>query len=152
MTLTRWEPSARFGVFRNPMDRMFDEAFGRSARVLRNNGASRYVLPIDMYETADELLVKAHLPGIDPAQVQLNVEKGHLTIQAHIPSEAEQESDPKRRWHYREVWFGDVVRTIPLPASVNAETADAEFKDGVLTLKLQKTVESRPHQIPIKAS
>ena len=95
MTLTRWEPSAHFGVLRNPMDRMFDEAFGRSARALRNNGASRYVLPIDMYETADELLVKAHLPGIDPAQVQLNVEKGHLTIQAHIPSEAEQGERPQ---------------------------------------------------------
>lgn len=151
MTLIRWAPTTRFEVFQNSVDRMFDEAFGHNARTLWSNGSARYVLPIDMYETPEALIIKSHLPGVDPKQVQLSVEQGRLTIQAHIPSDAEQEDEKKRRWHYREVWYGDVVRTIPLPAMVDPDKANAEFKDGVLTLTLQKTVKARPHQIPIHA-
>lgn len=84
--------------------------------------------------------------------VQINHERGLLTIQAHLPSEAETEQAKEYRWHQREMWYGDVSRTISLPASVDAEKAEATLTNGVLTLVFPKQEAARPRQIPIKAA
>ncbi|MCG3776300.1 MAG: Spore protein SP21 [Nitrospira sp.] len=151
MTLTRWNPNREgYALFR-----AFDDVFGtRNAGrpVVDESATRRYALPVDIYETADDLVIKAHLPGVDAAKTQINIEDGQLTIQAHIPSEVEKDEAKEYRWHTRQTWFGDVVRTISLPTRVDAAQAKADFKDGVLTLVLPKAAEAKPRQIPVTVS
>jgi HSP20 family protein len=145
MALTRWDPFYSFPS----VDRIFDEFF-RARRPALNDGVAG-VLPIDVYENKDELVVKALLPGAEPKDVTVHVERGTLTIQAHIGGEAEQEADKDQRWHTREVWRGDVSRTVTLPAVVDADKATANFKNGVLTLQVPKAETAKPRQIPVHA-
>lgn len=148
MALTRWDPFARFSLLRN-MDRMFDEAFGPSRRLFDRDGAWEQSLPIDMYETADELVVKAHVPGVDPKQVTITVERGVLTIAAHIGGEAEKDDAREYRWYHRETWYSDVSRSVSLPGTVDADKAHASFSNGVLTLTMPKAEAAKPRQIPV---
>ena len=147
MAITRWDPFAQFSMLRN-MDRIFDEAFGAPRRYL-GEGLGQYSLPIDMYETAAELIVKAHIPGVDPDQVSITVEKGVLSISAHLASAAEKEDAKDYRWYHRETWFGDVTRSVSLPSTVDTERAHASFHNGVLTLTLPKAETAKPRQIPV---
>jgi len=146
MSLTRWDPFCSFPT----VDRMFDEFFNRARRPLPAEGVSG-VLPLDVFENKDELVVKANLPGAEPKDVTVHVERGTLTIQAHIGGESEQEPDKEHRWHTREVWRGDVSRTFTLPPVVDADKATASFKNGVLTLWVPKAETAKPRQIPVHA-
>ena len=150
MTLTRWDPFYTANRLRDTMDRVFEDVFSRSNRLVWDDGL--HILPIDMYETTNDLVIKAHVPGAEPGQVEITAERGTLTIQAHLVSDAEAEASKDYRWHHREVWAGDVSRTVALPAMVDADKAEASFKNGVLTLTIPKVEAAKPQQIPIKVS
>ena len=149
MSYSRWDPFEQFSFLRNNMDRMVNDFFGEPRRLYMGNGSWSHVLPIDMYETPNEFVIKAHVPGVDPSQVNITAEHGTLTISAHLPSDAEQEEAKDWRWHNRETWFGELSRTITLPGQVDADKAEASFHNGMLTLKLPKVEAARPRQIPI---
>lgn len=144
MALTRWDPFTEMGRFRNVMDRFLDQPLQRWG-----NGHDANVLPIDVYETPTELVVKAHVPGAEANDVHISFERGTLTIQAHLASDAEKDEAKSWRWHYREMWYGDVTRTLTLPPMFDAERANASFKNGVLTLSFPKTDAAKPREIPI---
>ena len=154
MALNRWAPITPFSLMRNTMremDAMFREAFdspGSPAMQMLRGGTAP--LPVDMFETADELVVKALLPGVDPEAVRITTERGMLRIEAHIGSDAEHEDAKDWRWHQHETWYGDVVRTLALPGSVDTEKAAASFRNGVLTLTFPKMEAARPRQIPVR--
>ncbi len=147
MTLTRWDPFYTLPS----VDRVFDEFFNRARRQTLTAPAVG-ILPIDVYETKDELVVKAHLPGAEPKDVAVHVERGMLTIQAHIGGAAEVQEGTEQRFHIREVWSGDVSRTVTLPAVVDADRATATFKNGVLTLTVPKAEAAKSRQIPVLAA
>lgn len=119
MALTRWDPFHTVTPLRDTIDRVFEDFFSRPRHYFLADGLN--MLPIDMYETSDSLVVQAHLPGVEADKVSLNVERGTLTIQAHLPTEAEKEEAREYRWHHRQIWGGDVTRTIALPVMVDAE-------------------------------
>lgn len=142
MALSRWDPFYSF-----PMFPSVDRTFNRARRMATLTNAPS-ALPLDVYEDHDGLVVKAHLPGADPKDVTVNLERGVLTIEAHVGSETADE-DKDRRWHAREVWHGDVRRTITLPVTVDADKATATFDNGVLTLNIPKAETAKPRQIPV---
>ena len=149
MALTRWDPFTEV----SRLNRMFDEAFRRgwgNGGGITGDGA--HVLPIDVYETPSELVVKAHVPGSESKDVHISFERGTLTIQAHLTSDAEKEEAKNWRWHYREMWYGDVTRTLTLPPMFDAEKAEASFKNGVLMLRFPKTEAAKPREIPISVN
>jgi len=146
--LTRWEPASDVMTLRDAMDRLFDDAFTRPFSLQRNGGATWSSLPIDMYQTNDDVIVKAVVPGIQPDQVQINVTGDVLTIRG----EAKQEEEKKERaWHLREHRFGSFERSVALPVSVVPDKATAEFENGILTITLPKAEEVKPKAITIKA-
>lgn len=148
MTLTRWDPFLSFST----VDRMFDEFFNRVRQRALGDGSVTGVLPIDVYETNDELVVQAFLPGAEPKDVSVNMERGTLTIQAHVGGQLPEEAEKQARWHLREIWRGDVTRALTLPGALDAEKATAEFRHGVLTLRIPKAETAKPRQIPVHAS
>ncbi len=143
-TLTRWDPFSEFRTLRRAMDRPFFDFYGPT--IWRRDTLT---FPVDVSETDEQVVVKAALPGIQPEDVDISVNDGVLTIKGETKSE---ESSDGENYHRREIRYGAFFRSVPLPASVNDDKAEAGFKDGVLTVALPKAEEAKPKQIKIKAS
>jgi HSP20 family protein len=142
--LIRWEPAREMMTLREAMDRLFDDAFTRPLS-LRDGWSAP---AIDMYQTDDEVVVRAALPGIKPGDVQINITGDVL----HIKCEMKHEEEKKEKaWHMREQRWGAFERSIALPIDVVADKARAEFENGVLTVTLPKAEEVKPKTISIKA-
>jgi HSP20 family protein len=144
--LIRWEPAREMMTLREAMDRLFDDAFTRPLGHI-GNGNHWSVPAVDMYQTDNEVVVKAALPGIKPEEVQINVTGEMLTIKG----ETRQKEDVKEKaYHIREQRWGMFERTIGLPTLVVADKAKANFENGVLTITLPKAEEAKPKTISIK--
>ena len=144
--LTRWEPAREMMTLREAMDRLFDDAFTRPLSV--RDGWSMASPAIDMYQTDNDVVVKASIPGIKAEEVQINITGDILTLKG----EARQEEDRKERsWHIREQRFGSFERSIVLPTDVKSDQAEAVFENGILTITLPKADEVKPKTINIKA-
>lgn len=142
--LTRWEPAREMMTLREAMDRLFDDAFTRPLSF----NTSWSVPAIDMYQTDDEVVVKAAVPGIKPDEVQISVTGDMLTIKGEVKA---QEEKKERTYHLREQRWGAFERSVMLPTDVVADKAKADFENGVLTITLPKAEEVRPKTITVKA-
>ena len=142
--LTLWEPMRDMMTLRQAMDQLFDDAFTRP------RGASGVsLLPaIDLYQTADEVVVKANLPGLKADDVQISVASGLLTLRGEFKQENERE---EAKYHVLERRAGTFERSVTLPIDVQTEKAKADFEDGVLTITLPKAEAVKPKSITIKA-
>ena len=144
--LTRWEPAREMMTLREAMDRLFDDAFTRPLSV--RDGWSMASPAIDMYQTDNDVVVKASIPGIKAEEVQINIAGDILTLKGEV----KQEEDRKERsWHIREQRFGSFERSIVLPTDVKSDQAEAVFENGILTITLPKADEVKPKTINIKA-
>jgi HSP20 family protein len=143
--LIRWEPAREMMTLRDAMDRLFDDAF---TRPLRLNDGYLTVPAVDMFQTDNEIVVKAAIPGVKADDVQINVTGEVLTIKGET---REKEDVKEKAYHLREQRWGSFERTIALPADVVADKAKAEFENGILTITLPKAEEARPKTISIKA-
>jgi HSP20 family protein len=143
--LIRWEPARDIMSLRDAMDRLFDDAFTRPLSA-RDGGWS--VPSIDMFQTDDEIVVKAALPGIKSDEVQINVTGEMLTLKGEIKHEEEKK---EKAWHIREQRFGSFERSIALPTDVVADKAKADFENGILTITLPKAEDVKPKTITVKA-
>ena len=142
--LTRWEPAREMMTLREAMDRLFDDAFTRPLSV-----RDAWTSPaIDMYQTDDEIVVKASLPGFKADDVQINITGDVL----HLKGEMKHEEEKKEKaWHMREQRWGSFERSIALPTGVVANRAEADFENGILTITLPKAEEAKPKTITVKA-
>ena len=142
--LIHWEPAREMMSLRDAMDRLFDDAFTRPLS-LRDAWS---VPAIDMYQTDDEIVVKAALPGIKADEVQINITGEVLTLKSEVKHEEEKK---EKAWHIREQRFGSFERSVVLPTDVVADKAKADFENGILTVTLPKAEEVKPKVISIKA-
>ena len=137
-------------TLREAMDRLFDDAFTRPLSL--RDGWS--VPAIDMYQTDNEIVVKAALPGFKADEVQINVTGEILTLKGEVKHEEEKTSSPQgkeKAWHIREQRYGSFERSVVLPTDVVADKAKAEFENGILTITLPKADEVKPRTITVKA-
>lgn len=106
-------------------------------------------LAVDVYETADKLIVKARTAGISKSDLNVTVSDNILTISG-ILSGGEDENTTA--WHIQECYWGEFSRTIALPVQVKEEegTVKAELKDGVLTITFEKEKVEAPRKIAIQ--
>jgi HSP20 family protein len=132
-------------TLREAMDRLFDDAFTRPVN-LRDGGWSAPA--VDMYQTDDEVVVRAALPGFKADEVQINVTGDVLTLRGEVKHEEEKK---ERAWHIREHRWGSFERSIGLPTDVKADKAVADFENGILTITLPKAEEVKPKTITVKA-
>jgi HSP20 family protein len=143
--LTRWEPVREMMTLREAMDRLFDDAFTRPLS-LKDGGWSSPA--IDMYQTDDEVVVKAALPGFKADEVQINVTGDVLTLRGEMQHKEEKKD---KAWHIREHRWGSFERSVALPTAVVSDRAVADFENGILTIKLPKAEEVKPKTITVKA-
>jgi HSP20 family protein len=145
--LIRWEPMREMVTLRDAMDRLFDEAFTRPWGLA--DGVHGSGMPaVDMYQTADDVVVKVAVPGIKPEDVQISVTGDVLSVKG----ETKEETDTKEKaYHLREHRWGSFERTVTLPTAVKSDKAQAEFENGVLKVTLPKAEDVKPKLITIKA-
>lgn len=147
MTIARRpSPFGELLSLRQAMDRLFEDSYVRPFSW--NGGSDGVGLPVDVSMTADELVIEAQLPGVDPNNVDITVENGTLTIRAETRSERKEgEGD----YLVREIRRGTVSRSLTLPNGLEPDSASASFDNGLLTLRIPKAEEIKPRQIRIKA-
>lgn len=147
--LVRLEPARDMLSLREAMDRLFEESFLRPGFFGANDSGAA-MLPMDIYETENELVVKAAVPGVSPEDIEVTVTGDLLTIKGEFRNEFE-EKDEKRNWHRQERRFGSFSRQVTLPSGVNTDACQADFEDGVLTLKLPKAEEAKVKRVQIQS-
>jgi HSP20 family protein len=143
--LTRWDPLREMLTLREAMDRLFSESFvrpGSAFPVLGMEGPA-----VDMYQSKDEVVVKAAIPGVKPEDIDISVTGDLLTIKGEMKEEEKIEEGSYIR---KERHYGQFVRELNLPTQVNADKAKAEFEHGVLTLRLPKAEAVKPKAITVK--
>lgn len=102
---------------------------------------------VDMYETDDQIVVKAALPGMKPEDIDVKIVGNTLTIKGEVKQEQEHKG---RQYIRRERRYGSFSRVLSIP-DVDADRVKAEFENGVLTLQLPKPESAKPRVIEVKA-
>lgn len=107
-------------------------------------------LAMDIYEEGDDVVAKMNLPGIDPDDVDINLDKDRLTISGEYSEEKE---DSGKQYSFRQRRYGSFSRSVRLPKLVNEDATEASYKDGVLTVTMPKIdKEKTARQIKIDRS
>jgi HSP20 family protein len=146
MTLmTGFRPLREFMTLRDAVDRLFEDSFASPGSLYSLTGNGRY-LPIDVYETPEEIVVRAHVPGVTPDKLDVSYQQGVLTLRATTPAIDNQDG---WRWYVHEIGAGEVTRQITLPRTIDVDQATAAFENGVLTLTLPKSATAKPRRISI---
>jgi HSP20 family protein len=139
------DPFRDFGEMQSEMNRVFDTFLGRGGQ--QAGGMERVWAPaVDMYETKDEMVVTAELPGLNEKDIHLSITGDMLSVRG----ERQWNQETKQDTYYRtERWYGKFERTLPLPMPVQSDKVKASYRDGVLTVKLPKVEEIKPKEIKI---
>jgi HSP20 family protein len=147
-TIARWEPVREMEDFQNRLSTLF----GRPLR--RGNGREEITLPdwtplADITEDEKEYLIKAELPEMKKEDVKVTVENGVLTISGERKFEKEEK---KRKYHRVERGYGTFLRSFTLPDDADASKVKAEFKNGLLTVRVPKSEHAKPKQIEVNVA
>ena len=142
-----WPTFGRLTSLREEIDRLFEEPLAELARGSRL--LSGWTPALDIFEDKDNLFVKAELPGMKREEIQVSLHDGSLSISGERKSETKHEDAEVYR---SERFVGRFQRTVTLPAPVSGDKVKAQYKDGILTITLPKTEESKPKQIEVSVS
>lgn len=135
----------RFPVHESLADTLVDDLFGSFLTGRRDVEPAR-LLPLDVAENANELVVIAELPGVKRDQIKVTLQDGVLTVAGEKPLPGM--PDDGRR-HRAERVSGRFSRSLELPAAVDSSAVSAELKDGILRIVIPKAEEARPREIRV---
>ena len=103
-------------------------------------------LAVDVYESEEDLIIKARTAGVDRNDLDVSISDGILTISGTLSSGDETNV---RNWHIQECYWGEFNRTLALPVAVKEDGVKAELKDGVLTITFEKVKQEKATKIPV---
>jgi HSP20 family protein len=146
--LMEWRPFREISRLRREMDRLWDDYFGPGRRALKPMEAE-FAPAVDVKETAEAVVVKAEVPGIDAKDINISVTGDVLTIKGEKKSEREEKEES---YHLVERSYGAFSRSLVLPAAVNLDKIEANYDKGVLTVTCPKKEEIKPKAIEIKTT
>jgi HSP20 family protein len=146
MTLVRWsDPFRDFAQLQDRINRVFSDAYGRQDDGLLTSGT--WVPPVDIYQQGDhELVLKAELPDMTREDIDITVDNGTLTIRGEKKFSGEVKEEAFHRIERR---YGSFSRSFSLPQTVDTAKVGAEYKNGVLTVRLPLREEAKPRQIKV---
>jgi len=149
MALIRWDPFREFSTLQDRMNRLFSDVRTRPVWAEEEMAQGTWVPPVDIYETAEAIVLKAELPGIGKENLNVEVKDNTLTLRG----EKKFEKEVKEENYYRvERSYGMFQRAFALPSTVQSDKVRAKFKDGVLEISLPKAEEAKPKQIKVDAA
>lgn len=147
MTVVRWDPFRDLLTLQDRMNRLFDESM-RGARPVDESTTS-WSPAVDIYETENEIVLKAELPEVNQKDIDIQIENSTLTIQGERKPDT---TIKQENYHRIERSCGRFNRSFTLPNLVDQEKIKAEYKDGILKIELPKREERKPKQIKVSLS
>jgi HSP20 family protein len=146
MAIVRWsDPFREFAQLQDRINRAFSDAYGRSDEGLMTSGT--WVPPVDIYQNGDhEVVLKAELPDMTREDIDITVDNGTLTIRGDKKLSSEMKEE---HFHRIERRYGSFSRSFSLPQTVDTAKVGAEYKNGVLTVRLPLREEAKPRQIKV---
>ena len=127
------------------LNRALDDALGATSR-----GRATWVPAMDIAERAGHYTVQVDLPGVSPEDVELDFEQNVLSVRGTKRSPLDEKTEEEYRLHARERVSGTFERALRLPDSVDAESIEARFANGVLTITIPKAKAAQPRRIAIR--
>jgi HSP20 family protein len=138
-------PFTGFTSLRKEMDRLFDRFTEWDLPEFRPFG--EWSPSLDFSETKDAYMVKLEVPGIDPKEISVTIENQMLTIKGEKAKEKEEKDE---QYYRMERAYGSFMRSVRLPAPVEAGKVTASFKNGLLTVTMPKSPGAKGTMIPVK--
>lgn len=148
MAIVHWRPMGDLVTVQDEMNRVFEDLWRRSPRSGSPGSAAAWWPSIDVQETQGEFRLVAELPGLKRDHVKISLTDNVLTLRGEKKSEQDRETGS---WHQVERAYGVFERSFQLTCPVDASKVKAKFEDGVLTITLPKSEESRPREISIES-
>ena len=145
----RWSPISDLMSLHTAMDRLFGETFGLPGQSRTVGAVGEGYLPLDVYQTDKEWVIRAALPGAEPSTVDVTFDGGQINIKGEITPPAG--AQPESYW-LRENFYGKFSRQVTLPEDALGEQARAQFVNGMLILTVPKAQPTKPKSVKIPIS
>ena len=139
--LAVWSPFAELERIRKEFDRLLEDFIPATAE-----REEILAPPVDVYETDSEVVVKAELPGVKKEDIDVTIKENSVYIKAERKEEREEKTE---NVHRVERFYGRIERIVPLPVEVKPEEAKAEYKDGVLEIRIPKVKVSKEAKVQV---
>src|SRR5438876_917239 len=149
MAIVRWDPFREFTTLQDRINRAVNDAYGRfgtpADEAFLTSGS--WVPPVDIYQNGEqELVLKAELPDMSREEIDITVDNGTLTIKGEKKLAAEVKEE---QFHRIERRYGTFSRSFSLPTTVDPGKVGAEYRQGVLTVRLPLREEAKPRSITV---
>lgn len=138
-----WNPQGELAQLQRRMDRLFQNAYGLEGRPERVG----VYPPVNISEDRDHIFVRAELPGVRAADLEITLQDNNLILRGERKIAAE---DKQVNYHRRERESGFFRRIVALPSAVQGDKVEAACKDGILTIKMAKPEAVKPRKIEVK--
>ena len=144
-TIQRWNPARDFARLQDEVNRLFDTGLSMQ----RDTESYGWTPAVDVFEDTEGVTFKFDLPEVDANDVDVRLEDGVLTVRGQRKLERE---DKREGYHRIERAYGTFARSFTLPATLDAEKANAEHKNGVLRIFVPKRADAKPKSISVKVN
>ncbi len=146
-----WDPFREFSLLQDRMGRLFDDLIPARPRLklIPAGTTGAFVPDIEVFETDTDVVVKAHVPGIDQKDLDITVDEDSVTIKGEVRRSEEEKTE---HGYYSEVAYGSFSRTLPLSSEVEPDKAEAHLEKGVLELHVPKSAEEKAKAKKVKIS
>jgi HSP20 family protein len=145
-SITRWDPFRGLSTLQDEVNRLFDSTYKGNAN---SSALTAWAPAVDIFETENELVIKADLPDLSEKDIDVRVENNMLTIRGERKYDQTVKQDNYLRV---ERSYGTFSRSFSLPNTVNTEAIQASYKNGVLKVELPKRAESKPKQVKVNVT
>jgi len=143
MIITRWDPFRELASLQNRVNSLFHD-YGRGTDELTTSGS--FIPAVDVYEDEHKVVLKLEVPGVKEQDLDVQVENQTLTVRGQRSFEKEEKEENFQRIERR---YGSFSRSFTLPNTINAESVNASYENGVLKIELEKREEAKPKQIKV---
>ncbi len=145
MTIVRYDPFRDLRTLQEEVNRLFSTNLTRGFGE-EGIGRGAWNPSVDIYENKDQIVLEAELPGMNRDDFELSVENNVITLRGERHFEKKDDSD---NYHRVERSYGSFTRSFTLPQTVSADTATAEYRNGVLRVTLPKREETKSRRIQV---
>ena len=150
-TMTRFVPFRSpldgVAVLQNRLNSIFNDFAANGEQQNESLSTGNFIPPVDIYEDAHQLVLRLEVPGIPQDDLQINLENQTLTVKGERKFVKDEKEE---NFHRIERRYGSFVRSFTLPATIDTETTQAKYENGVLSVTLQKKEAAKPKQVKIE--
>ena len=150
-TMTRFVPFRSpihdFALLQNRLNSIFSDFTQNEGGQGESLAAGNFVPAVDVYEDAQQVVLKLEVPGVKQEDLDINVENHRLTVKGERKFDSQQKEE---NYHRIERRFGSFTRSFTLPQTVDMENVKAQYEAGVLTISIGKKAEAKPKQVKIE--